>query len=243
MPGTSVYYIPAGGQTAVIPLIPTMTLCAGPQVLGGTVLVETSPTPNGPWLAWPAGASGAAASIRTPVNAYARVTALTQAGVAVVSDVGGVNTPTFDHLVSANATIATPSSTAEQILFSLRIPPLYLPANFKLVATGSVSLTNNANVKTLTCRMNGITGTSFFTSPSLASNANYNFTASFVGKGGGTLQGVGAGATGGLGLSTTAFTSLAYDYINNELEVVFTATKATGTDTFALESLLIELFS
>lgn len=242
MPGTQIVLVPAGTQSAPIFLTPQTNLCAGPQVLGGSVIVETAPSINGPWLAWNAGTSLAADSFRPSTNMYARVTAATQAGIAIVADIGGANQPTLDQLVSANFSLASPSSTSIQKLFSVRIPPLYLPPNFRCELRGSVNLTNNANVKTLTCTLNGTGGTSFFTSPSLASNANYNFMAAFVGQGASSLKGVGAGATGGLGLSTTAFTTLAYDYINGELEVCVCATKATGTDTFSLESLLMTIY-
>lgn len=242
MPGTTVIVVPAGSTCTPFAVTPLHNVCAGPAVLGGTVLLETASNNQGPWLAWGAGSSGAADSVRSTVNAWVRVTATTQAAIVFVSDMGGANTPAFTALANMNGTIATPSSTAIQKLFSVRVPPNFLPPNFRCQVSGSVNLTNNVNVKTLTCLLNGVAGTSFFTSPSLASNANYNFVAAFVGQGAGALKGVGAGATGGLGLSTTAFTTLAYDFINNELEIVIAATKATGTDTFTLEACTIQLF-
>jgi len=239
---TTIQYVPAGTTGPINFATPQTNVYAGPQVLGGTVQLYFGPSPVGPWQLWSAGTSLAGDSYRPATNAYYYVAAATQQAVVVATDMGASNTPAMDQLVSCNAILASPSATAINKLFSFKIPPLFLPLNFKLLVTGTINITNSATVKTLTCLMNGIAGTSFFTSPSLASNAVYNFKATMWGDGTGqTLFGGGAGATGGWGLSTTALTSLTRDYINNETEIVIAATKATGTDTMELRSLLIQL--
>lgn len=239
---TTIQYVPAGTTGPVNFATPMHSIYAGPQVLGGTTQLWFGPSPVGPWQLWGAGTSVSGDSFRPLTNAYYYVVAATQQAIVVAVDMTGENLPSTSQLVSMNGVCASASATAQQKIFSLKLPPLFLPANFKCTLIGTVNVTNNVNVKTLTCLMNGIGGTSFFTSPSLASNANYNFVASFAGDGTGQLlRGMGAGATGGVGLSTTALTTLARDYINNETEIAITATKATGTDTMELVSLLIKL--
>lgn len=233
---TTLIIVPAGTTSANFPLLQGQSLCVGPSVQGGTVQLQVANTQSGPYAAT-AAASSSAFSYRPSVNQWVNVVAATQSAVVYVSDMLPSGT-----IISAQSPVDSPNSTSEVILFSFRIPPNVLPANFRCEMAGRLSVTNNANVKTLTCRMNGIAGTSFFTSPSLASNADYNFTAGFAGIGdAATLKGFGSGATGGLGLSTTAYTTLSQTYIASETEIVITATKATGTDTMKLDSLTVTL--
>lgn len=237
---TTIVSVGAGTTSAPQPVTPTTSVFAGPAVLGGTITLESGPTVNGPWLALTS-ANGGGYSARLPYNGYVRLTATTQAANLVLADIGGANGPGSNLLVTSNVVFATPSSTAEQIMFGLRFPPNFLPPNFRCDIRGGLTVTNNANVKTLNVKVNGTGGTAVFTSPSLASNANYNFAAAFCGINALTLKGVGAGATGGWGLSTTAYSSLAYDFIGRELEVVVTGTKATAGDTMQLDSLVMTL--
>lgn len=236
----------ASGQTSAIQAVgPNMSIFAGPQVLGGTVAVYTGPTPNGPWSLWSPGVSLFGASARLAQTGYCYLVTATQAGILAISDIGagqGSN-PLNEPIVNCNAVIATPNATAETALFSFRVPPLFLKPNFRMALRATASFTNNANAKTLQVRMNGLTGTLCHQSAALASLANYAFEADWVGIGdGATLKGLGAGSAGGYGTSTTALTTLARDYINNETEFVVSATKATGTDTFQLDSLQVSLF-
>lgn len=237
---TTIIAVRAGATSDPQPVGPNTSIFAGPSVLGGTITLETAPTNAGPWLALTT-TNGGGYSARLPYNGWVRLTAATQAANLVLADIGGANQAGSNLLVTSNVVFATPSSTAEQIVFGVRFPPNFLPPNFRCDIRGSLTVTNNANVKTLNVKVNGTGGTAVFTSPSLASNANYNFAAAFCGTNALTLKGVGAGATGGWGLSTTAYSSLAYDFIGRELEVVVTGTKATGTDTFQLDSLNMTL--
>jgi hypothetical protein len=242
MPGTQIINVPVG-TAAPFAIGPMMSLCACPSVLGGTVLVETAPTSSGPWTAWPYGTISAAGSIRPVVTQWARATAATQAAAVVMTDMSGANSPGIEELSVCNAVMATPSSTAEQLVYSLRIPPNFLPANFRMDIRGAVTVTNGVGVKTLKIYVNGTGGTAMFTSPSLASNANYTFMTSIVGAGDGvTWKGFGAGASGGVGLSTTAFPTLSRDYIGQETEIAVTLTKGTGADTAQLDSFLISMY-
>lgn len=244
MAGTYVVLVPAGSTSIVQAVTPLTNVYLAPQTLGGTVTLYVGPSPVGPWTPWGNGLnSTTGASVRLGVNGYVYASAATSQAAMVITDMGGANSPQITQLAASNVTLASASSTAIQPLYSLRIPPGFLPLQFRCEIKGSVTVTNNANVKTLTCLMNGITGTSFLTSPSLASVAAYNFFAAFAGQGDGvSLKGFGVGQTGGFGTSTTAFTTLARDYINNETEIVIAATKATGTDTFQLDSLSIALY-
>ena len=239
---TQIIPVPAGTVSTAMPVGPTTTVLCGPAVLAGTMLLEIAPTQSGPWVTQTA-ASLLPFSYRPLVTTWIRATAATQAGVLVLADVGGANqiASSPGTLISINTAIATASQTAEQTIVSLRIPPQFLPQNFRCDFRGGVTTTNSANVKSIAVRVNGLTGTSVFTSPSLASNANYNFAGAFVGINGATLKGVGAGATGGMGLSTTAYTTLALDYIGNELEVVVTGTKATAGETLQVDSFVMTL--
>jgi hypothetical protein len=241
---TSILLLPAGKVSDPIPVTPLMSLMAAPQVLGGTVLIEQAPTQAGPWQTV-AAAQGYAQSARALTNSWMRVTSATQAAVVAVSDIGagsggGTN---FDSIVNCQAVLASPNTTSEVVLATFRIPPGLLKPNFRLRIRGVASFTNNANAKTMQVRMNGLAGTLIYQSTALASLANASFEAMMAGIGdGATLKGFGSGLTSvGLGTSTTALTTLARDYINNETEVVVTATKATGTDTFQLDSLLVNL--
>lgn len=242
---TQIILVPSGTTSAVFAIGPNTSVCAAPQVLGGTVQVFTSTSPNGPWLLWSAGTSSSAASVRLSTNGYCYCVAASQAAILSLAELGaGFGTaPQNEPLIANQAVHASPSTTSEVALFSFRIPPLVLKPSFRIAIRATASFTNSANAKTLQVRMNGIGGTLAFQSPALASNANYAFEADFVGIGdGATLKGLGAGATGGFGLSTTALTTLSRDYINNETEFVISCTKGTGSETFQMDSLLVQLY-
>lgn len=236
----SVYSVPAGTTSAPQPLLINQSLTAGPQVQGGSVLIQTGPTQNGPWFPAAGGSSTSAISTRAQVNLWYTVTATTQAATVVAMDMAIPNMQGV--MLSLNLPVDTPSTTSEVAVFTYRIPPNTLPLNFQMTLNGNLRMTNNANAKTMQVRMNGIAGTLAFQSPALASNANYNFESSFSGAGdGATLKGFGAGSAGGYGLSTTAYTSLSQTYIASETEIVVSVTKATGTDTMALDSLALKI--
>lgn len=231
------------GTSAPIPVNPLTCVIAGPSVLGGTVLVEFSGDGRTRWQPWTYGTIGQGGSFRPSTSGYARITAATQPANVFLVDMTGANTPNVTQLVNLNNVMATASSTAEQIVACFRIPPAFLTPNFNIALMLGVSMTNNANVKTLRVRWGGIGGTALFTSPSLASQLNYNAKIVLAGRGdGSSVIGLGAGASGGIGVSTTAYPTVTADYMNQETEVAITVVKATGTDTFQLESLMVTLF-
>lgn len=247
MSGTQVVLVPAGTTpVGPFPVTPMHNVCVGSQLLGGSILLEAAPSQSGPWTAQgPGVASTSVFSFRPQfTNQWVRFTATTSQGVAVISDMGGANFAGQAELLICPVVLATPSSTAELPLFSFRLPPNFLQPAFMMEIQGNLTITNSASVKTLNCRINGTAGTSFFTSPSLASNANYNFIAKLAGLGDGqTWKGFGAGASGGLALGgATAYTTLVRDYINQETEIVIDMTKATGADTAQLDGLIVKLF-
>jgi hypothetical protein len=184
--------------------------------------------------------SSVSISYRPDVNQYVSVTAASQAGVALIADMAIPNM--VGQLIGLQTAIDSANATAEEVMFSFRLAPNTLPASFNVNMKGRVNMTNSANAKTLQVRINGLAGTLIFQSPALANNLNYNFEATFSGLGdGATLGGWGAGATGGWGLSTTAYTTLARAYQQLETEVVVTCTKATGTETMTLDSLNVAI--
>ena len=241
---TAIVLLPAGKVSDPIPVTPLMSAMIAPQVLGGTGQIEQAPTQFGPWSVI-AAASGSAQSARPLTNAWMRFTAATQAAVVAISDIGagiGPN-PLDEPIVNCQVPMASPSTASEVVIATFRLPPLILRPNFRCRIRGVASFTNSANAKTMQVRMNGLTGTLCHQSAALANLANYSFEAMFAGIGdGATLKGFGAGSAGGPGTSTTALTTLARDYINNETEIVVTCTKATAAETFQIDSLVVELF-
>lgn len=230
--------VAAGATSTPLPIYQNQSICAGPALQGGSVSINIGPSQNGPFA--PVASGSSAVSYRPNVNQWYTITALTQAGVALVSDMavpGNVG-----QMVSLDVSIDSANATAEQQVFTFRIPPGVLPLSCRVTLAGRMSMTNNANAKTMQCRMGGLTGTLFHQSAALASLADYNFEASFAAKGdNATLQGFGAGSAGGFGTSATVYTSLATTYQTTETEVVVTVTKATGTDTMKLESLVVTI--
>lgn len=243
---TNYLLVTAGTTSNPIAINQMTNVCAGPAVLGGTVTVEFAPTQFGPWNTAFTGTTGGA--YRPLVNSWIRCTAVTQNANLFTTDMGLANQDIQDVLVSFNATLASPSSTSASYLAGVKIPPNYLTPNFRMEISGTLNLTNNANVKTLNIYANGIAGTALGTSPSLASIANYAFSHTIYGANGSLLTGSGVlasqtSAQGGSGSSTTALPTLTRDYLTQETEFVVGITKATGTDTGELTSLCIKLYS
>ena len=242
---TTFLSVPAGTVSALVPVGPNTSVCAGPSVLGGSVLGEFSTSTVGPFSTWLSGTAGG--SFRPTVTGYVRITATTSQANAFFSDMSGANTGVVDELISINSPLASASTASEVVLASWKVPPGYLPANFQMEITGNVSLSNNVNVKTLKLYANGVAGTAMGTSPSLASALNYTFKSFISGRGDGvTMIGTGmlasqTSAQGGLGISTTANPTITRDYIGQETEFTLTITQATAGDTAQLESLVVLL--
>jgi len=232
---TIITRVSSGTTSAVQTILANQSICVAPQLQGGSVSLLVASNPAGPFSAV-ISSSTTAQSYRPDVNQYYQITATTQNAVGVLSDM--VIPGMQGQLINNGVTIDSANSTSEQVLFSFRLAPNSLPANFKCLVKASANMTNSANAKTMNCRMNGLAGNLFFASPSLANVLNYNFDAAFEGQGdGATLEGLGAGTTGYYGTSTTAYTSLTRAYQQLETEIVVTCTKATGTETIQLVSM------
>jgi len=243
---TTVINVPSGTTTpGIIAVTPLTSILAGPAVLGGTTSLAFSPNPSGPtanFLPWSFGASANPQSFRPLTNGYIQVTAGGgQASNVVLAD---INNLTSDTLINSTVTLASASSTSEQVIGSFRMPPGFLQLNARLRICAQIAMVNNANAKTAQIRVNGLGGTLMFQSPALASNANYVLQCDIMLRGDGVSQiSSGAGATGGWGLSTTAYPTFStVNYQQNEIEYVVTVTKATAGDLMTLEGMTIELF-
>ena len=145
MPGSQYFLVPAGSQLVPTSITPGQSVCACPAVLGGTMLLESAPTQNGPWSAVGAGALTAAQSFRPASNQWIRATAATQNGSVSVSDIGIPSNILVSTSLVAAGVFASGSSAAEQVLYSFRIPPGFLPLNFKAEIYGNCSFVNSAN--------------------------------------------------------------------------------------------------
>lgn len=236
---TTLFRVSSGTTSPVAPILANQSLCVAPQLQGGSASILVSSNPSGPFASV-AGSLTTGQSYRPDVNQYFQIQATTQNAVGVLSDMA---IPSMQgELINNGVTIDSANSTAEQILFSFRLAPNTLPANFRCQVKCSANMTNSANAKNMNCRMNGLTGNLFFSAPSLVNVANYNFEAAFIGLGdGATLEGFGAGQTGWYGTSATVYTTLLRAYQQLETEIVVTAQKATGTETMQLTSILVNL--
>lgn len=243
---TSIVNVPAGSTSAVIPVTALTSVLAGPAVLGGTVTLSFASNPSGPFNAWSFGASTGPQSFRSSVNGYIQVAAATQAANVALCDLSGaIGSSSRVPLCSVNAAMASASSTSEQVIGSLRIPAGFLPMNGLLRFSAMVSMLNGADAKTIQGRIAGISGTLFYQSGALASNANVNLQAYVALAGDGfTQKGYGSGLTNiGLGLGgATAYTAYTTtNYQLTETEYVITCTKATAGDLMVLQSMVVEL--
>lgn len=243
---TTYYQVPAGTTVGPIAVTPEFSVTAGPSVLGGGVTLEFATSLQGPWFTAFTGTNSG--SYRATTTGYVRITAVTSQANAFVSEMGLANDGLINALISINATLATPNSTAAQPLAGFRVPPGFLNTSFRMEIAGVISLTNSATVKTLNIYANGIAGTALATSPSLANAVNYAFNTTITGRGDGVTM-IGSGvlasqtsAQGGFGITTTAIPSITRDYLTQETEFVIGLTKATGTDTGQLESLRVTIY-
>lgn len=240
--------VAAGTTSSPVFVTPLTNVIVGPSVLGGSVTLTFSPSLAIPTTAWQTIITGTAGgSFRPGTTGYVMVQATTSIANAFFADLGPGLAPGGGVIVSVNGALASASTTSEVILASWRTPANYLNSNFRMSIAGSVSLSNNANVKTLKLYANGTAGTAMMTSPSIASALNYGFEGFISGRGDGvTLLGGGmlasqTSAQGGFGISTTAQPTLVRDYLGQETEFTLTITKATAGDTGQLENLRVAI--
>ena len=245
---TSFLSVPTGTTSAPIFVTPLTNVIFGPSVLGGTATLSFSPSLSIPISSWGVFQSSTASGcFRPATTGYVIVSSATSAANVFIADIGPGLSAGGGTIVSVCSSLASASTTSEVVLASWKTGPGYLQPGWRMNIRGNVSLSNNANVKTLILRASGLAGTALATSPSIASALNYSFSTVLVGRGDGTtIMGTGVlasqtSAQGGLGISTTANPTLASrDYVNQETEFVLTATKATAGDTFQIENLLVD---
>ena len=247
---TTVYNVPAGTTTAPIAVNSLTSVLAGPVALGGTTSLSFSSSPNGQYLPWSFGSSINPQSFRPSATGYIKVSAATAASNVAICDMSGMlGDRTRSFLMSINETFASGSSTSEQTIGSLRLAPGVISLNSRLRIVGNVDMTDGGNAKTLQVRVSGIGGTVMFQSGALASLGYFNFDSeiAFCNDGStikGFMSGSGtAGAKSGWGGITgeTYPTVTTYNYLNEEIEIAVTVTKATGTDAMVLQGLTVEL--
>lgn len=248
---TATVNVAAGTTSNIIAVTPQMSILAGPAVLGGTTTLQYGATQSGPFYTWSFGASANPQSFRSATNAYIQVAAATQASNVAICDMGGQIGGTGGFLASINVPMASGSSTAEQIIGSLRLPPGMIPLNSRLRLVGNVSMLDGSDAKTLQVRVLGVAGTLTFQSLALASCATFNFDNEILFAGDGvTIKGMGAGggaaalAAGWGGVTGVPYTSVATtNYQQNEIEVVVTCTKGTAGSLMVLQGLTAQLIS
>lgn len=247
---TSVINVPAGTTTAPIAVNSLTSILAGPVALGGTTSLSFSSSPNGQYLPWSFGSSINPQSFRPSATGYIKVSAATAASNVAICDMSGMlGDRTRSYLMSINESFASGSSTSNQTIGSLRLAPGVIPLNARLRIVGNVDMTDGGNAKSLIVKVGGSGGTAMFTSGALASLGYFNFDSEIAFCNDGTtikgfMSGSGtAGAKSGWGGITgeTYPTVTTYNYLNEEIEIAVTVTKATGTDAMVLQGLTVEL--
>lgn len=249
---TTVYNVPAGTTSQIYAVNTLTSVLAGPVTLGGTTSLSFSRNPSGPFLPWSYGASINPQTFRPSTTGYIQVAAATAASNVAICDMSGyVGNRTRSYLMSINETFASGSTTAEQVIGGIRIAPGVIPLNARLRVVGNVDMTDGGNAKELSVIVGGIGGTDMFTSGALASLGYLNFDSeiAFCNDGvtiKGFMSGSGsAGTKSGWGGITgeTYPTTTDYNYLNTEIQVVVSCTKATATDVFRLQGLTMELIA
>lgn len=274
---TTIYTV-AAGTSQIIPAPALSSVCVQP-VSGGTALIQYGPDGVSPqFQSAPQGANGGVYSLNMSTysgfygGSYSpnstgnigkvQVTATTQLCQVLVSDLQqypGSFPERQTVLQTGVAFTSLASSTAEQELVSVRFHPGYFKNNFRLEFHAGLTLTNNANVKTLKWYFgpstNSATTNAVETSAAaMGSNVYTSMSGAYVT---GTVYGRNDGQTtigsnpgllsaGGMGSSVTANVSGSSTNYSGSAAVeqvfIITGTKATGTDTFTLDSCLVKVY-
>ena len=263
---TRIFQVPSG-QSLVFPAPVISSVLVQPGT-GGTGSIAYGPTVNGPFTLAPQGANTAPYSLCT--NSYAagmgnlgfvQVAATTAAATVSVSDLSqypGSFPERQTVFQNAVAFTSIASNTNELELASIRFPANYFQYNFTLHLYFMLTLTNNANAKTLkayfgpstnTATAAALEGGSVFFSNVYTSMSGANGHMILAGRNDGQTVicgNPGLLSTGGWGSSTTANTTISTTNYNAgaagvEQVLYLTGTKATGTDTFTLDNLMVQV--
>jgi hypothetical protein len=179
--------------------------------------------------------------------------------VADMSDYPGSSVERQTVAMTGVAFTTIASSTAELGMFSMRFPANYFQYNFRLEWEAQITLTNSATVKTIKAYFGASTNSATAAALEGGTLVWSNVYTSMIGaRFGGALYGRNDGQTiiasnyglasaGGWGSSTTANVTISSDNYNagaSGVEQVFyiTGTKATGTDTLTLDSMIVKVY-
>jgi hypothetical protein len=265
----------AAGQTGTFPAPVTSSVLVQPGA-SGTASISYGPLATGSFILAPQGSNTTPYSLCTSNYSgqftgnnpgmgnvgFVQVAATTAAANVLVSDLSQYPGSFPERLTvfqSAVAMTSIPSSTAENTLASIRFPINFLQPNFWMEIYFGLTLTNNANVKTL--KMYFGPSTNSATNAAIETSAAAFFSnvyTSMIGANGHTALGgrndgqtvicanPGLLSTGGWGSSTTANTTVSTANYNAggsgvEQVLAITGTKATGTDTFTLDYLVVHV--
>lgn len=189
-----------------------------------------------------------------------QVTAATQLCTVLISDLQQYpgSFPERQTVLQSGVPYALPNSTSELELISIRFHPGYFKQNMRLEYHAQLSFTNNANVKTLKgyfgASTNSATAGAIETAATLSTTNAYTSMAgayhssSYMSKNdNATVVAANTGllSAGGMGSSVTANVSTSVVYSGpSAVETVFilTGTKATGTDTFQLDGIVVKVY-
>jgi hypothetical protein len=261
---TAIFTVPAG-QTQIFSTPVTSSVCVQP-VAAGSVTLAYGPDGVSPVFTSVI-QSGNTSPFSFSPQTYAsvmgnigkiQVTATTQNCTVIIGDIQEYpgSFPERQTVVCSSVAYTMPNSTSELQLFALRFPAGYLRANFYAEVFYQLTLTNNANVKTLKGYFGPSTNSatagaletaaSAIVSNAYTSMAGAKGTFSVGGRNDGqTIIGSNAGllSAGGWGSSTTANTTVSTAaYLTTEQVLVLTGTKATAGETFTLDQVIVKLY-
>lgn len=157
---------------------------------------------------------------------------------AVTYTLGFQEPTTFQDnvLAASGAAVTGAADTNENILASITVPPMAPNGQLRIMTLFGVN--NNANVKTARVRFSGIGGT-IFGSLALANQVQGSLHTRIANRGSRSSQ-VGGDAAVSFGVSTNALVTASVD-TSVATTLVITGQKATGGDTFRLDSYSVEL--
>lgn len=137
--------------------------------------------------------------------------------------------------------IASTNTTAEEVLVSVTIP--VASANDVLRVTVCITVNGNANVKTFRCRSDGLSGTAHFTGDvagSLGSTTQFSIHCRNA-TNSQTAHGTHEESNGTTNPQINITSAIQWN--TGSVVLVLTSQKATGTDTFTINSYLVERIS
>jgi hypothetical protein len=264
---TQIFVVPAG-QTLPIPAPALASILVqpgsnasmtyGPDGIGSPQFPVPQSPASGAFSFCPQSYAGGSAYSPNPMGLMGKafVSANVLPAIVTVADLTQFpgSFPERQTVFQSGVAFSVLNSTAEQTLASVRFPAGFLKPNFRLEFAAQLSCNNSAAVKTLKtyfgASSNGTpeTAAAFAASAALTSLAGAYVTGSFFGRNDGQnviASNVGLASAGGMGSSVTANVNTAVNYSGpNAVETVFTitATKATGTDVFTLDGLIVKVY-